>query len=214
MDFESLKKIITNSDTNLFVVDGEKKRLFFSANGNICEFAKHSTKRGYILSDSTISNIKSCLPFSADITLLYKRLGMLISKLEKSGLWSDLKDSLKKLHSYGFDEFKRYASLDHTQCKEWEDSHNAHIGLDNLIGTLKMGFKSINFDSDYLKKHVSQCLSQRVELRTAWRKGYDNSIEYSPSRNKAWYSEEYKNCGNGHYYLMINATQAIFCEND
>lgn len=214
MDFDSLKNIITNADTNTFVVDGEKKRLFYSANGYICEFMKGSTKRGYILSDPSISNIKTCLPYAVDNALLYKRLETLIFKLEKSGLWCDLKDALKILHSKGFEEFNRYASFNYSQCREWEDANNAHIGLDSLINTLKKGFKSINFDSTNLKNHVTQCFNQRIELRTAWRKGYDNSIEYSPSRNKAWYSEEYKNCGNGHYYLMINATQAIFCEDD
>jgi hypothetical protein len=30
----------------------------------------------------------------------------------------------------------------------------------------------------------------------------------------AWYSEEYRGCLNGHYYLMFDATHAIFYEDD
>ena len=31
---------------------------------------------------------------------------------------------------------------------------------------------------------------------------------------RAWFSSEYKGCGNGDYYLLINPTQAIFVEKD
>ena len=51
----------------------------------------------------------------------------------------------------------------------------------------------------------------------SWRKGYDNSIEFrlcDDGKKRGWYSEEFKNCGNGHYYLALDERRAIFCEDD
>ena len=44
--------------------------------------------------------------------------------------------------------------------------------------------------------------------------GYDVSYEYNAVENKAIYSEEYRNCGNGHYYLALDENTAVFCEHD
>lgn len=44
--------------------------------------------------------------------------------------------------------------------------------------------------------------------------GYDISFEYSADKNMAWYSEEFRNCGNGHYYLALDHSTALFAEDD
>lgn len=44
--------------------------------------------------------------------------------------------------------------------------------------------------------------------------GYDVSAEYKAKERKGWYSEEYRNCGNGHYYLMLDKDYAVFYEDD
>ena len=46
------------------------------------------------------------------------------------------------------------------------------------------------------------------------RSSYDVSFSYDPKLQHAWYSEEYKNCGNGHYYLALDETHALFYEDD
>ncbi len=43
---------------------------------------------------------------------------------------------------------------------------------------------------------------------------YDTSFEYNPKIKSAWYSEQYRGCGNGHYYLALNPTHALFYEDD
>lgn len=47
-----------------------------------------------------------------------------------------------------------------------------------------------------------------------YRTNYDVNFTYRPEKQKAWYSEEYKNCGNGHYYIALDANTALFVEND
>ena len=43
---------------------------------------------------------------------------------------------------------------------------------------------------------------------------YDVSFELKAKERKAWYSEEYRGCGNGHYYLALNHSCALFYEHD
>lgn len=55
------------------------------------------------------------------------------------------------------------------------------------------------------------------EQETArWRGSYDFSVGVRKRNGElmGWYSAEYKNCGNGHYYLLLDATHAIYCEDD
>ena len=50
-----------------------------------------------------------------------------------------------------------------------------------------------------------------------WQGRYDYSIEFKKDNDGnlfGWYSAEYKGYGNGHYYLMLNATHAIYYEDD
>lgn len=45
---------------------------------------------------------------------------------------------------------------------------------------------------------------------------YDYSFEFVVREGvkRAWWSEEYKGCGNGHYYLALSERLAVFAEND
>ena len=43
---------------------------------------------------------------------------------------------------------------------------------------------------------------------------YDVSFQLKAKERKAWYSEEYRGCGNGHYYLALNHSCALFYEHD
>lgn len=63
-------------------------------------------------------------------------------------------------------------------------------------------------------EEIAHAIDTKTEYHTSGRNGYDVSFEYNPETNRAWYSEEYKGCGNGHYYLALNRTHAIFYEND
>lgn len=54
-------------------------------------------------------------------------------------------------------------------------------------------------------------------FQSAWYGSYDYSVSVQTCKDgqpRAWYSAEYKNCGNGHYYLLLDASHALFYEND
>lgn len=65
-----------------------------------------------------------------------------------------------------------------------------------------------------IKGEIQQAFAEKRRYSNRARTSYDVSFEYDPDRNKAWYSEEYKGCGNGHYYIAIDANTALFCEDD
>lgn len=50
-----------------------------------------------------------------------------------------------------------------------------------------------------------------------WYGSYDFHIEVRKNDDGTiygWYSAEYKGCGNGHYYLLLDAEHALYCEDD
>lgn len=66
-----------------------------------------------------------------------------------------------------------------------------------------------------IREEISKSLSEKRKY-SAYRipGAYDYTFEYEPEKNKAWYSKEYKGCGNGHYYIALNAETALFVEDD
>jgi hypothetical protein len=55
---------------------------------------------------------------------------------------------------------------------------------------------------------------QTCALPILCRTSYDVHYTYNAKEKKAFYSEEFKDCGNGHYYLAIDNTHALFYEDD
>lgn len=65
-----------------------------------------------------------------------------------------------------------------------------------------------------IKQEIKHALAMKTAYNYTGTVGYDVSYRYDPTKKGAWYSEEYRNCGNGHYYVAIDESCALFCEND
>lgn len=70
-----------------------------------------------------------------------------------------------------------------------------------------------------LNKHYKEQIALALNEKRTYSTGrvrcnYDVSFEYNAERRMAWYSEEYKDCGNGHYYIALDGGTALFCEDD
>jgi hypothetical protein len=82
--------------------------------------------------------------------------------------------------------------------------------------------KKMRFGRKYLNDRklaeIAEAMKNKQTIRVyadgRFINGYDVSFEYNPDANKAWYSEEYRGCGNGHYYLALDETHALFYEDD
>lgn len=66
-----------------------------------------------------------------------------------------------------------------------------------------------------IKQEIKKALAEKRSYKLPHtRVGYDISFDYDAERGRAWYREEYKNCGNGYAYLAISESTAIFYEKD
>jgi hypothetical protein len=70
------------------------------------------------------------------------------------------------------------------------------------------------FTNNEQLKIIKEALKNKKETSASGRTNYDVSFSYNPTVQKAWYSEEFRGCGNGHYYLALDATHALFYEDD
>jgi hypothetical protein len=68
-------------------------------------------------------------------------------------------------------------------------------------------------------QEVANAFANNAKTHVSGRTSYDVTFEYKPADEtkdfpRAWYSEEFKDCGNGHYYLALDATHAVYYERD
>lgn len=110
--------------------------------------------------------------------------------------------SVKPSYKVGEKEYPEYEAVDTDIL--W------HLAYIPKIKKMNFG-KYIN--SEKLQQ-IREAMRDKRPLYVSGRTSYDVSLEYKSESNKAWYSEEFKNCGNGHYYLALDHTHAWFYEND
>ena len=152
--------------------------------------------------------------------------------LEESGLWSDVLQNIKDGVEIGFEKIKKAYEIDfnllrienetYQQEREREKKLIKEIDerLEDVFIRWNMScpaeIKKMNFgdDNEVILKRIKQAMEEKKEYTASGRNKYDISFDYSPEFNRAWYSEEYRNCGNGHYYLALNNTHALFYEDD
>lgn len=71
-----------------------------------------------------------------------------------------------------------------------------------------------NAKTEHIRRNIAEALKNKTSFQCRGSNGYDVSFKYDAEKNKAWYSEEYVGCGNGHYYLALDSTHAIYYEKD
>jgi len=152
-------------------------------------------------------------------------------RLEQSGLWTSLLSQLKLAQEIGYDKLQ---AASEAYWGNHGDQVNAVRAVDERLirfndkqepyvdtelvwffskqpRVKKMYFGRYN---TRIPEAIKNAMTNKTKYETGARTNYDVSFTYNPEYNKATYSEEYKGCGNGHYYLALDATHAIFCEDD
>ena len=158
-----------------------------------------------------------------------------LKMLNESGLWEDIKQDIEIILSIGYEKVNMaYDASDEMDMTE-EDKIAKMKAIDSrLILTNEEGKEFVNrsilwymtvpakikkmyfgrSNNEFQLARIAECMAKKEKHSTSGRASYDVKFEYNPEINKAWYSEEYRGCGNGHYYLALNATHALFCEDD
>ena len=159
-----------------------------------------------------------------------RKLDSIISKLEKSGLWQHLlikfknmklytlaeKDKIYKLHFKNDNECLEYVRDKYPFMIKIRDDGTEYLDTDYVYEFSNLITKSMYFgwQNKNYKEQIKEHLEKKQSLDLFQRVNYDVTFNYNAEKGLAWYSEEYKNCRNGHYYIALDENTALFCEND
>lgn len=227
MNYENAVKFIYENPGEKFVAveNGKKKkyRLFLSGDV-IYYFAKGSRSRGYMLPLNIVEAWQSLdIDNKTPEVNLRKAMTTAVKYLTSSGLWENLRTSMEYLLTLSDDELKKVYELavnDYKAYNEYCEKNNIQLSVDELYGLSRSAIKSINYHSwerDGIREQFANAISNKTYYHYRWQNGYDNSINCKLGDDgvmRAWYSEEYRGRGNGHYYLALDERHAMFCEND
>ena len=205
MNAEEKKELIKaeraagNKNFLVTLADGKtvEKRLFIAADGTICEYAKGSRRRGFHLDLSEVVDIRAVAKRPA-WEIAERNRKRALAYLVVSGLNPQLR---KKLEDAG----------------EITEAHKAEGSLEFLY--FEHAIKSPDYTSrgvrmEWREKELTVKIKSLSPFREAWRgRSYDISMSINPD-GRAFYSEEYRNCGNGHYFMLLDARHAIHVEDD
>lgn len=171
----------------------------------------------------------------------HRRCKKIEERLKKSGLWQDLIEIFHNLQKMSLRDKKDIENLywnywfDYSSNKKmtkddvltliYDKYGNKYPFIFNETGLLNTDYigeiseaktKSMYFGrfNKESKEKIEYALLSGTAIDIRGYTSYDVSFKYDAEKNKAWYSEEYKNCGNGHYYLALDNSAALFVEND
>ena len=220
-----------NNAVILTLSDGSKQkmRLFESVNG-LCYYGKNKHRWGYRIADfrgdiiSVIPVINSKHGYNRYISNLYK----FKKAFSTATLWDDLKDGYAKLD---IPDFEHYISLQNVNKDDsyelWKllrpycEEKKIHIIHENhyKTTTIKSNKPARYTGGQYYAciENIEKQIANRQEFSYDWRSNYDVHVSANTGADgiyRGWLSLEYKDCGNGHYYLLIDSNRAVFAEDD
>lgn len=240
--YEEIKELYLKGISKFYLIDsnGNKylKRINETDNGTL--LVMKSKRRGYYLyGESWIKEFIPKIEKPAHIKW-EKSIKKAISMLEKSGFWSELKEDLNKALSVGYDNLQKAYKLywenftdDYYENMEIRTQKIKEISpllisvndenkeypnttilfhFCNELKIKKMYFGKYSNESKL--RAIKDAILNNKDIYVSGRTSYDVSFSYKANCKKAWYSEEFKDCGNGHYYLALNHTHAFHYEDD
>lgn len=228
MNYEEIKTLVENNPRKTFILYWKngctsKGRLFVSKCGHVCIFRKRSRKWGDILCGvgDAIVKVEVQGTHYDPIKTFKKNVSTIIKYLSASGLWSPMLETAKQFLTLTDKEIL-------AAKKDW-DSYRALMdgrlkgynwfGCDSYCTLFDdRCIKTVNYDRwtrEYDRRLVANAIAEKKRYHSKWRKGYDNSLEINCEvYPRGWYSEEYKDCANGHYYYLLDEAHILFGEND
>lgn len=187
----------------------------------------------YVLQNElkTWVSVKPVNEFEVTLDLYDNRVRKAVDMLNKSGLWVDIKEELmaylrmNKAHRQELINDILEDSYEKFFCECKEGGKYSWVRFYQVFETLtkKRCFTSVplpRYSSIrvYEKQRIVDSLSSRSNYHGRWRNGYDITLDFEvnekDNKYRGWLSCEYLGCANGHYYLMFDATHAIFYEDD
>ncbi len=233
-----LKKIQVVND------DGNKRRIMREEDGHVFVYGCGSVRHGYRYTEDEFLRLNRfrLIQKTDPDTAWHHRIERAKKALESSGLWPDFIEWLDNLAKMTLDDKKlinklywAYEPLNPDTSTEAERKMNMKAHFGDLVDKYPFVFTDTGVNTRYIwelsdvklkamyfgnhNKYYKQEIQKALDEKRKYSTGrvivsYDHSFSYDPEKNMAWYSEEYRNCGNGHYYLALDGNTALFCEDD
>lgn len=197
MDYQVVAEIINrNSGLYTIITDkgSEKKRMFLSAQGNVCEFAPYSRKRGYAIPLNVVESWHS------------------IEEVQRNEA-----DTVAKFRRYA--ARATFPSAFVRKClaaDPTKDCYENRLTTGTRIDGEIISLKAIERYAPRYVRTFRKALMERREYHSCRFdfRGYDGSLwieiaekddnYYRKGDVKAGFNKEYRGCGNGYYYSLID----------
>ena len=236
MELNEVKAIVNHTETKKYrvsMINGKSKiiRLWLHDDGCVAIMGKGKKHYGHYLSSwdglDMWTSIKLVEHKQNDKVRLVKRRAQdAVKYLTQSGFWPDIKK--------GIEYFLQHEELIEEFCKDMaEDSYEKFYKECRPEGKYewcpcyqvfesfyrKNCWKSVPYtrwERKYQNEAVEKAIAEKRNYTRRWTNGYDNTLEivFDKDYPRGWLSLEYRGCGNGHYYLLFDATHAIYYEDD
>lgn len=216
---------------NVVLKDGTKvkKHLFCTETGMVCEFKKGSRKYGHYAATQEWLSVKPVQRREVDITKLFRRrAARVIAMTAESGFWTkDIRKPLEHLMEMHDIRLKEILDTDFRDYIKHQDNNEPDYKLiwevmDQLASSHGRS-PIVRMDKSYNAPSIDSGIAKAVAEKGEYHSGrfqgdtgYDISIDviHRNDEMEGSYSMEYRNCLNGHYYLMLDKDHAIFYQDD
>jgi len=241
MNTDDIQKYYDNGNTELVatMADGSKQalRLFVSTSGSLAYFGKGKRRHGYAIYgiardiESVIvkDNKKSEQTEQEKYFENLKKFKKTFTQNLHLNLWSDLRKAYNEFDIEDFENFVNKSEVEkessynfYKLLVEYCQLKHSNVITENKhkITTIKSnspkGYGS-SYEYNMCVANIKKHLDKKENFNYAWRSTYDVSVSGKLCEDgvyRAWFSLEFRGCGNGHYYLLVNENQAVFYEND
>jgi len=180
--------------------NGLKVRVFMAEGGYICQFKKGSSRRGYPIDLDNIESfveVKSSTEEDKD-----KATFRIINKFRKEALKATFTNDFIKDCIALPDTFEKWVEEGKKSPYQYSVTTGCKITGDLIsVETVAKNY----WNGNALKQAIVE--KKDFSSGTFRFQGYDGSVQFKKEENgefKGWLSKEYKDCGNGYYYLLIN----------
>ncbi len=188
--------------------DGRVHRFFIAKGGELCYFAPRTRRYGYYVNEGLFNGytkFKFVKEKNEEQKLKseYKLLGKYKTMAEKATFTNSWIEDCKKLPT--FEEFKKYEKEN-----EYRVLHNFHITTGNKIDGKVISLSRIEKKYPLAIQRLREAIANKQAVGTIISRanfaGYEMSIsvEERDGGIMGYLSLEFKDCGNGYYYLLIN----------
>lgn len=195
-----IKKIEDRKITTALLKDGTVARIFISTNGTLCQFKARSSRKGFCLNIEDVVELREAkekTEIDAD-TRTFK----MIQKFRKEALKATFTNDFIRSCVALPDTFEKWVADGKKSAYEYSITTGCKITGD-LISVDTVAKKC------YSGEQMKQAIAERHAFSTGRFEfqGYDGSVSFEKNDNgdfRGFLSKEYKGCGNGYYYLLIN----------